>query len=319
MNGTSGIFSEIYSAYYNAVASIINELQKGEKNEKKLSAKVTEHAFGESFMTILPSLKCGKWQIVKPDMTTTLQHPPTMPLTLLQKRWLKAVSLDPRMRLFGITFKDLDDVQPLFMPDDYCIYDKYSDGDNFDDPGYIERFRIILHAVREKLPLEIDMTARNGNRIVTKCMPLTLEYSEKDDKFRLITSGNRFVTTVNLAKVNACRIIPSVGKAENHTKKNTSTVTLEITDDRSALERCMLHFAHFEKRAEKISDNKYRLYINYDTDDTSEIVIRVLSFGPMVEVTAPESFRDLIVKKLERQLSCGIKSGVSSENIEKTE
>ena len=90
------IFNEIYSAYYNAVARIISEIIKGNKNEKDFNDIISEYAFGESILSILPSLKSEKWQLVRSDLTTPLKHSPTMPLTLMEKQWLKALSLDPK-------------------------------------------------------------------------------------------------------------------------------------------------------------------------------------------------------------------------------
>ena len=49
------IFSELYSAYYNAVAAIIRCVIDGEHSEKELQRIVTDRAFGESVMTILPA------------------------------------------------------------------------------------------------------------------------------------------------------------------------------------------------------------------------------------------------------------------------
>ena len=94
------IFSELYSAYYNTVAEIISRIIDGERDERELQKIVTERAFGESTTTILPSLKNGKWQLLRPDMSTILKHKPSVPLTNLQKSWLKAISLDPRVKLF---------------------------------------------------------------------------------------------------------------------------------------------------------------------------------------------------------------------------
>jgi hypothetical protein len=98
------IFSELYSAYYNTVAEILARLTEGECSEKELQGIVADRAFGESLLTVLPSLKSEKWQLVRGDLTTPICHRPTMPLTLLEKRWLKAISLDPRIRLFDVSF-----------------------------------------------------------------------------------------------------------------------------------------------------------------------------------------------------------------------
>ena len=81
-------------------------------------------------------------------------------------------------------------------------------------------------------------------------------------------------------------------------------VSFEISDERNALERVLLHFAHFEKEAERIGDERYKVSLHYDKEDESEIVIRILSFGPMIKVIEPESFINQIKKRLLRQKSC---------------
>ena len=91
------IFSELYSAYYNTVARIITAAFDKNTTEKDLDRIVSENAFSESVLTIMPSLKSGKWKLLDGNLRPLLKHEPTMPLTLLQKRWLKAVSLDKRV------------------------------------------------------------------------------------------------------------------------------------------------------------------------------------------------------------------------------
>ena len=51
------IFSELYSAYYNAVARVIEKILEGEQNPKELQRIVYENAFTESFATIIPALR----------------------------------------------------------------------------------------------------------------------------------------------------------------------------------------------------------------------------------------------------------------------
>lgn len=302
------IFSELYSAYYNTVAAIITRILEGEATEKELQGIVTERAFGESGLTILPSLKSEKWQLVHPDTTTPLKHTPTMPLTTLQKRWLKAISLDPRVRLFGVTFPNLDVVEPLFTPEDYYVYDKYADGDPFEDEEYIRQFRVILEAIHSGSQIKFEMVNRKGNTMFIRCRPVRLEYSEKDDKFRLVTAGWRAVSTVNLAKIQKCIRYTGEKPSFGHEKEPIyDTVTVKLRDERNALERFMLHFAHFEKRAEKLGKDLYLVRIRYVHDDAPEMVIRILSFGPLVEVIGSEEFRGLVIDKLKKQKNIGLR------------
>ena len=302
------IFSELYSAYYNAIASIIAEVIEGEHSEKELQKVVSERAFGESVLTIMPSFKSEKWQLVHPDMTTVLEHKPTMPLTTLQKQWLKAITLDPRIKLFGVEIPGLEDVEPLFTQEDYHVYDKYSDGDPFEDEEYIRQFRVILEAMRKGTQIKFEMTNRFGKPMFIRCHPVRLEYSEKDDKFRLVTAGWRSVSTVNLAKIRACVHYTGEKPLDNEVREKLyDIITLKVTDERNALERVMLHFAHFEKQAEKLDKNTYLLKIKYAHDDEPEMVIRILSFGPLVEVIGSENFKKLVIEKLKKQKNCGLK------------
>ena len=302
------IFSELYSAYYNAIASIIAEVIEGEHSEKELQKVVSERAFGESVLTIMPSFKSEKWQLVHPDMTTALEHKPTMPLTTLQKQWLKAITLDPRMKLFGVEIPGLEGVEPLFTQEDYHVYDKYSDGDPFEDEEYIRQFRVILEAMRKGTQIKFEMTNRFGKPMFIRCHPVRLEYSEKDDKFRLVTAGWRSVSTVNLAKIRACVHYTGEKPLDNEVREKLyDIITLKVTDERNALERVMLHFAHFEKQAEKLDKNTYLLKIKYAHDDEPEMVIRILSFGPLVEVIGSENFKKLVIEKLKKQKNCGLK------------
>ena len=86
-------------------------------------------------------------------------------------------------------------------------------------------------------------------------------------------------------------------------ENNYEIITLKVSEERNTLERSLLHFAHFEKRAEKV-DDYYLLHIKFNRDDEPEMVIRVLSFGPTVEVLGSESFKQLIINKLKSQKSC---------------
>ncbi len=302
------LFSEIYGAYYEAVAEIIRASQDGSLTDAKLREICTKHAFPESYLTIETAMKEQKWQLIRPDRTTPLKNPPVMPMTLLEKRWLKSILSDPRVRLFDPRFPQLDDVTPLFTQDDIVVYDRYADGDPFEDKTYIQNFRLILHAIRMKTPLElVYCSPKNPRGVKFLLMPEKLEYSEKDDKFRLIASTRTTTPTINLARIVSVQPAPHIQFVPKLREKTAKLwFTMILTDERKALDRALLHFAHFEKRAERISGDKYRITVSYDRWDESELVIRVLSFGPLVKVTAPDKFVALIKNKLADQYNIGL-------------
>lgn len=302
------VFNELYSAYYNTVAKIIRGILDGKADADFVRTVIRENAFEESMLYILPAIREEKWQVVTKDFKTPIRHDPSMPLTALQKRWLKAILADERIQLFDICVNGLEDVEPLFTKEDYCVYDRYADGDDFEDEGYVQRFKCILYAIRGGLPVKAEMTNRKGKSTRAIFIPRKLEYSEKDDKFRVLVFGCRHISIVNLARLTSCVLYEgSLKVRKTYSPKPRSSVTLLVKDERNALERVLLHFAHFEKRAERADGNDYKVTVKYDVDDESEMVIRVLSFGPLVEVAEPSEFRQLIVEKLKKQQSCGLK------------
>lgn len=300
------IFSELYSAYYNTVAQVLAAAVQHPLQKSELREIIERNAFGESVLKIEPAMTDERWQLIHADGSTPLQHSPTLPLTTLEKRWLKAIFADPRIKLFTDDALDLPDVEPLFKPEDIFVFDKYADGDPYEDASYIQNFRLILDAIRNRYSLSVDTANRKGSITHIVLMPDYLEYSEKDDKFRLIGSGCRRGGIVNLARIIHCepyqRPYPTPPVKKTRTKRQKVEFTL--FDKRNAMERVLLHFAHFEKQAEKTEKNTYKVTVFYDEDDETEIVIRLLSFGPMVKVTAPQHFVELMKERLICQKSC---------------
>lgn len=301
------LFSELYSAYYHVVAKMIEKAIRSPLNRDEIRAIIEENAFSESFIYIESSLNEEKWQLITKEGETPIVHKPTLPLTNLQKRWLKAISLDPRIKLFAGNFPDLEGVEPLFKPEDIYIFDQYEDGDPYENENYRKNFQQILDAMKKNYPLQIKSITKTGRELCMILMPEYLEYSEKDDKFRLIGCGKKYKETINLARIISCEPYTKekfpISSARMNIEKRT--VEFELIDERNALERVLMHFAHFEKQAEKTAEDHYLVRVTYDKDDETEMLIRILSFGPMIKVTGPDPVVALIKERLLKQKSCG--------------
>ncbi|MBC8576330.1 WYL domain-containing protein [Yanshouia hominis] len=296
------LFSEVYGSYYNVIAAILSEAVSGELTEKRINDIIREKAFGESVLTIPVSLRNGSWPLLTRENTTPLKHIPSMPLTILQKRWLKALLQDPRIRLFSASESGLEDIEPLYGKDVFCFFDRYSDGDPYDDPQYIAHFKTILTAFHEKRKLRIRFIGHRGTLHSWECIPYKLEYSSKDDKFRVLTSSPRSMLTVNIARIKSCELLDFWTDEEYRPKTPVQkTLVLELKDERNALERVMLHFSHLEKETVRLGNGLYRLTLRYDREDETEMLIRVLSFGPVVQVVSPGSFIDKVKERLHKQ------------------
>lgn len=301
------LFHEVYGAYFSAVSEILRRASAGELTPDMMKRICDEKAFSESFLKIIPALTSGDWQLLYPDMTTPVSAP-VQPQTTLQRRWLKAISLDPRMKLFDLEWNFPDDVQPLFTPDDIVYFDRYADGDPFGDEHYIVVFRTALEGIKTGSTAEILYHSAKGRTRRIKCRPQLLEYSEKDDKFRLRVTGCRNADILNVAGIDSIILCPELYfRQEAPAQPETRCMEAELTDERNALERAMLHFAHFERETSHLGGDRYRLRVFYSEIDETELLIRVLSFGPMMRVCAPDSLVREIRRRLINQYKMGIR------------
>lgn len=269
---------------------------------------VCEGAYGDSVLQLLPALADGTWRLLTPELRTPLKNKPTMPLTALQKRWLKTLLLDEKISLFfsdeEITKQQaaLQSVEPLYRPEQFVFFDRFVDGDAYTNSKYRANFREILRAVREKRYLNASYRSNKGTIIVwTDLVPVSLEYSAKDDKFRLQAIAERKQVTLNLGRI----ISVEAGEAVEHVKSlkkgelAEQTLVLEIEDERSTMVRALMHFSDLAKETEKLDEPHYLLTVQYDKSDETEMLFRVLSFGPTIKVREPEDFKELIRKSSE--------------------
>lgn len=296
------LFSEIYGSYFQVVSSILSEALDGTLTDRRMTELVQEKAFAESALSIPASLKSGAWPLLDGNRNAVIRHKPTMPLTLLQKRWLKALLQDPRIALFAPDPAGLEDIRPLYLPETFVYFDQYADGDPYGDEIYVQNFQTVLQAIRQKRKLRVRFRGHTGIRHSFICAPYRLEYSEKDDKFRLLAVGKRNTHTINLARIRSCTLMEEFSLTEYPTvQEHACELTLLLHDERNALERALLHFSHLEKETRRLDDTHYEIKIRYDREDETELLIRVLSFGPVLEVQAPPEFRTLVKNRIAKQ------------------
>ena len=309
----SDIFSEVYGTYYNIVADILGKAASDGLTLEQLKRIVYKDGYEESALELLPALTDERWLLLTKEIKTPLIHKPSMPLTLLQKKWLKALLLDERVRLFFIDDelaneeKALEDVEPLYRPEQFVFFDRFVDGDDYKSVRYRENFRHILQAIKDHLAIDASYRTNKDNVIVwTNLVPITLEYSAKDDKFRLQGMvGSRHVT-LNLGKIITVELGEPLAEELPLVSVSQEKLVLELVDERHTMMRALMHFSDLAKETEKLDDTHYLLTVYYDKNDETEMVYRVLSFGPTMKVREPGCFVELLKERLKEQL--GIRS-----------
>lgn len=273
------IFSEIYNCYFQSVSAIIKEAVEGGLTGKRMTEIIQQTAFSESFFTIESALRMEEWPLLTKDWKTPIKHIPGQPLTSLQLRWMKSLLEDPKIHLFSPDTAGLEEVEPLFTPDMFVYYDRYQDADPYQDPKYITCFQQVLSALRQKKGLQILYCGRTGKKHAIRGLPKYLEYSSKDDKFRL-----------------------KMISEENIPKKEKKKIVCYLKDERNALTRAMFQFSYLEKETEQLSEGNYRITIYYDKNDENELLIQILAFGSSIYVSEPCELKEKIKIRLERQM-----------------
>lgn len=314
------VFSEIYGAYYRIAARAMREKTVTDDEVYEL---IRSLGFRDSALflpqKLLPQNDGSDWGLLRRNADGSLsritENPPPAVLTLLQKRWLKSKLADPRFRLFfdDETLRRLEerlaDIKPLYRLEHFRYFDKFTDGDDYADPLYRENFRVILSAIKSRELLKIAYTSGHDKRICFTCLPLNIEYSEKNDKLRVLTRKYRNGRILSGGVINIGRIdaIERTGRFFTSDinapfTKPRNSVTVYVASERNAVERFLMAFASYEKRADRDLENGGCVVtLHYDKSDETELLIRLLSFGAAVEILSPGELRRQAAKRVARQ------------------
>lgn len=296
------LFNEINGTYFKIVSKLINQAVDGDLDLSKITDIIRQYGFAESALCIPEKIFSQEWPVINKDGSTPILKKCEIPLTHIQKRWMKSLLRDPRIKLFDIDSTGLDDIEPLFDPEDIVLFDQHSDGDDYQDEKYIRNFKTIMLAIENNSSLEIVFKSTRDKSHRWVCKPEKIEYSLKDDKFRIHVKGREKRNTINIGRIIDCSIMDDNSVwSEAVEVPCCRSIIIEISDVRNTLERAMLHFSDLRKETIKFSECLYRMTLYYNPEDETEILIRVLSFGPTIKVIEPESFVELIRERLHMQ------------------
>lgn len=281
------------------------------------------------------------WHLFKKDesgnYTTTLSNV-TRPQTSLEKRWLRTISEDPRFKLFVSVAEEkklcqsLQEYTPLYNADTVVCFDQFTDGDDYSSQLYQSNFYTVLNALKKHRYLSFDYLANKDNRLYTveNVIPLRIEYSPKNDKFRLlaVTNGSYGIYNMSNIKDNCKSVYPIPAKELMEARKlkpNKLTAVIEIYDSRNALQRALIAFSDYEKEVEFARKDKsscifqreavqkkrtisqakslivYKMTITYYKTDEIELLIRILGMGHLVKVVESDSLIAKIRQRLKTQ------------------
>lgn len=287
------LFSEIYSCYYRVLRHLL--CAQNPLIIKDIYNRICQEGFEESLLSIILKLEDGTWNLFTKEgelYLSKLSPSFVTPLSDLEKSYLKALLSDPRIGLF--------------------LYDRFTDGDPYQDETYRRNFRALLKAQKNRQYADISYNSPRGGHVRHYYVPLRLEYSVKNDKFRLLAleqyrHNNKKLKTLNIGRIE--NVLPTGRTLASSVDINSlirdsyykEPLKLHITDKRNALERAMLHFANYEKNTVKIDENTYECLIYYNQSMETELLIEVMSFGPTLTVLGNTRFLNSLKMRLQQQ------------------
>ena len=328
------IFSEIYGIYYRIAEKI---LSREEISDREVNEIVGKYGFGESviFLTkkIIPQRDGSDWGLLKRCEGKTLRrvtkNKPVSYITALQKSWILSILSDSKTGLF-MGSEDIErlkktltkqGVRPLFDRRHFRYTDTFSDGDDFLSPVYRENFRKILDAVGKREVLMINYTTGKGDTFTGSFVPLKIEYSRKNDKFRVYCIRFRNFKDVGHGLINIGRInsVTDTGKQFRtkislddyfNSRLCTEPAVIKIKPQRNAIERFLMEFSSYKRLTEfNPETGECIVKLWYDIFDETEILIRLLGFGPVLEILSPPNLREQACQRIYRQHELLMRSG----------
>ncbi|MBO5164689.1 MAG: WYL domain-containing protein [Ruminococcus sp.] len=316
------IFSEIYGTYFRIAAKLLeNEVT----DEKTVSETVRREGFRDSVLFLPRKLipNGEDWGLFSRtpdgDLKRITKNAPVKTLTKLQKMWLKSKLSDPRIRLFmddetlSALEKRLADTPPLYRREQFRITDRFTDSDDFFNEQYITNFRTALEAVKHRKIVYIEFVSGHGKRVNGKFVLLKMEYSPKNGKFRAycyLLRNDRVKSSgiINIGRITSIadtgRIFRTPVSIDDYfsSRKCSSPAVIRVTTARNGVERFMLEFASYEKHTVRdLETGEYTVELWYDRQDETELLIRLLSFGPVIEILAPQHLRRQAKQRIKRQ------------------
>ena len=307
------LFSEINCAYFTVTEKI---LRRKTVTISDIRDIIGRNGFSETMLFLEPEL-IGKNSIgllteQNGIYTSILKNEPHIPLTDVQKRWLCAVLNDKKSSLFldreqKAELYKLLGAEPLFDGGFIRFFDRFTDGDDFEDESYIRNFRNILRSIHENRLVRISFQTRKNARVTHYFLPEKLEYSSKNDRFRVhVIRYNKTQPIergiINLSHITSSELTDIIAENRLYKALSKKKVTVKVSNERNAVNRFMMEFAELERISDFDDETKEcTVTMKYDAKDETEILIRILSFGPVVEVVGDDGFRKLVSDRVRRQ------------------
>ena len=255
------------------------------------------HLIGREFLEAVMQSELfdhSKKYRLKPVLPVKIVLPPTF----AELQWLRHALKSPLAALF------MDEperrklsclLEQLELPDIM----KHMDTFGHAEPQMpdISMFRTVLNAIREHRYLRITNHAENGDIYADRTvMPMKLEYEAasgrwflsfcEPDAARPIKASLSALSDVQQGDVIPEQLRPDL--KELMQAKKQEPILMRVSPERNTPNRAIRFFAQYDTIAEQQPDGGLLMQIRYYRFDTERLLRQIISFGPFVQVLAPE-------------------------------
>jgi len=346
------LFEEVKNRYMHIAFKVLNQCDKGllVKDIIKIveEEEFEEKVIGNNFQTFEGLLlnkysESENFNLLKeregayyPNIKEANKPAVPVRLTKVEKAWLKNMLEDKRVRIL-LRASTIEKLKGALKDFDGPLISEIIDITNMsklpepeDGEQFEENFRRLLKAISEGKAVKYSNRDRNGNEYRHKhALPIRLEYSLKDGRFRVSMYSleeNRSIMA-NIFNMTDIEIEenrkPEISRAAvikllHEHKYSKEPIVLEVTDKKSAMERCFMSFSELERYSRCLEKDKYELKLFYYTFEEEEIIRKILSLGPYVKVVSPEGIREEIIRRIRLAVklnNCDICKGEGNEML----
>ena len=258
-----------------------------------------------------------------------------LPITKVECRWLLMVLNSPLSKIF-IEGKQIDALKKAmqsapfhttpFPIEKINYFDQYNkkecerrlNPENemvsqlYHSQEELQFLKMIYQAMIDETEIEITYKTWKKIEKVTICAPAWLEYSRRDDIFRVwCVDGEK----ERIQKVNVNRILVIKNLADrkyslkveqeriqNIQDKSMQKLEVEFYEEAKNIpDRILTEFSVWRKRCVyDIKTRKYKMELYYSILDEKEILIRLMSYGPHVKITASDD--NFVYSEIKRRI-----------------
>lgn len=253
-------------------------------------------------------------------LVAKIPNPVPIRPTLVELQWLQALQDDPAAAslLKPTVLAKLKQQFPVTSNQPaYYFWRKFMT-DNYQEPFADENFtnnlRTILDALIQKKKIQYVNKLANGKKYAGIVAPFKLEYSPRNNRFRLIIwhPENKRLIKINVANLATVKLLEEkVTSEEFQSAKNfikakradTTPLVLQIQEKNNAVERCFHLFSSYDIESHLESPGLYVLKVFYYDFDEAEIIDDLLSLGSAITVLEPLHIREKIITTIQEALA----------------